>query len=842
MLNLRRLSQGYNARTRSYAELLPWFRLVTDGVVLNTDGSLMAGLEFDGLDLESTGAQEVQAALGSLEAAMQAFDDTCTLWSFLDKRSHSYADDGQVSPMANEVARWADALWREHVQAGGPRRLRHVVFVASQPFSGAHGFMEELSLRMSEHDEALPRAAWRTLQARVRREEQIVRLQGRVLGAIARFEDRLRQFVDTLGARLPLRRLAGQALLAELSNRCNPASPRDRVSLPPDDLYFLNTLLPTDTPLREADGLIRFEGAARTVHVQMHSVKGYPGVASNDDVERILAIPADFTLAQMYRFLDRERARRMVQDLEAHYRSSVKSPLVQIVEKISGVQSQRVNTGQQVLADDAQSALVEATVDGVGFGYHTMVVQLLAERREQLQHASRAVYGALAGSGWGLVRETLNAFGAFAATIPGAASAVTRTSLVSTRNLADLTVVRTLKAGLARNAHLSEQRGVPSPALALLPSATDVPQMFNLHVGDVGHFMIVGPAGQGKSTLVNFLLLCWQRYAPCRVIVIDKDRSNHLTITALGGRHVDLARAGEVGARMNPARWLAERRHWPQLRAWIEVAMRAVDAQPLLPSEIRQLDLALAMAAQQHAQGSPATMSLIHALLDGQNKALAQRLHPWTRQSERYGALFDNEHDEFELGEITGIEVGGVLREPAVASAFFAYLFGVVDEIVDSRRPTLIYLEEAWYLLGDPGFRAIFEDWIRTMRKRNAAVGLATQSVRDIASTPLSSVLNDNIRTRLFLPNLQALDSLDVYRDAFGLEPREIEIIRSATPKRHYYLVQDRLRRLLDVRLPPRILALTRSDPRAREIFERERQRGGPAWLERYVQEVCADD
>jgi len=369
----------------------------------------------------------------------------------------------------------------------------------------------------------------------------------------------------------------------------------------------------------------------------------------------------------------------------------------------------------------------------------------------------------------------------------------------------------------------------------LLPTRTDVPERFSLHVGDVGHFMVVGPAGAGKTTLMNFLITHWQRYAPCRVIVVDKGFSNYITLKALGGEYISLG-DGQVDAAMNPARWIARPDTVPKFRRWVDLALRAFDPQPLTPENVQVLDKAIQLAA---GQGGAHTLSKLYMLIAGQDKALASRLHAWTRASDRYGVYFDNPEDSFVLSDITGIEVGGLLADTHLAPAMLAYLFEVVEEKVDdASRPTLIYLEEAWYLLQNPAFRHMFEDWIKTMRKRNASVGIATQSLKDVRDSPISATLNDNIKTRIFLPNLQAFDSRDVYRDMLGLRDAEIEVIRSARQKRDYYVVQDTRRRLVDVQLPPEILALTRSDARAKAIFQRELARGGEHWLARYMQEV----
>jgi type IV secretion system protein VirB4 len=142
-------------------------------------------------------------------------------------------------------------------------------------------------------------------------------------------------------------------------------------------------------------------------------------------------------------------------------------------------------------------------------------------------------------------------------------------------------------------------------------------------------------------------------------------------------------------------------------------------------------------------------------------------------------------------------------------------------------------------LLRNAQFRDYFEDWIKTMRKHGASVGISTQSLADLRDCPIGPTLNDNIKTRILLPNMQAFDSRDIYRDMLGLRDDEIEVLRRARQKRDYYLVQDDRRRLVCPELPPAILALTRSDARAKALFAQHLERGGDDWLARYVEEIC---
>jgi type IV secretion system protein VirB4 len=832
LLNLRSLVQAYDENIRSYADILPWFGQVTADLVLNLDGSLLAAFEYAGPEIESSDDVEADVVVESMETALRSFDDRNVFWSFGDKRRASYA---RVVTGTNPVARHVVQRWDEHVEGTAPRTLRHVFAVAYQPFSGGMGFFEEVASRAAVSDESFVRTMVAVGVERLSRKTQIERLEGNLDASIEAFEQQLRGFKTTLGAKVRLRRLAGGALLAELSNRANVATPRERVLVPPEGPVYLNTLLPTDTVRRGPRGTLIFDGATQAKVVTLHTIKGYGGYASNALVEDLFKTPYDFTITQMFRFLDKERAEKLIQDQEAHYRGNVKGPIVQAFEKMTGLQSDRVNHGMSALADDAQEALVESTAENVGFGYHTMVVQAVADSIQEADRASEALAGILTNAGYGLVRENVNLISAFSTTIPGAHDYVLRKTLLSTRNLADLTALRSMSAGPEENFYLSGHRGTFTGPLAVLPTTTDVPMRFHLHVGGAGHFFVVGPTRAGKTTLINFFIVCWQRFSPCRTIVIDKDYSHWITLNSLGGQYVDL-RPGSRSARMSPARWCNADKpeDFHKLRRWLEVTLCAFDSTPLQPFDIKVMDRSIEVLA---AQAGERSLSALHMIISGQDQALAARLAPWIKGG-RYGDLFDHETDTFSLGDICGIEVGGLLSDTHLAPSVLAYLFEVIEEMVDNRAPTFIYLPEAWYMLKETTFRDRFEDYIKTMGKRAALVGIDTQSLKDLRDVPISATLNDNLKTRIFLPNVQAHSSGDIYRDMCGLRDDEIDRIRDAREKGEYYIVQGTERHMVDVTLPPEILAVTRSDVRAKDIFKRHLESGNPDWLANYVSEV----
>ncbi len=47
------------------------------------------------------------------------------------------------------------------------------------------------------------------------------------------------------------------------------------------------------------------------------------------------------------------------------------------------------------------------------------------------------------------------------------------------------------------------------------------PFRFSLHVGDVGHTLVVGPTGAGKSVLLALMAMQFRRYAGCQIFAFD---------------------------------------------------------------------------------------------------------------------------------------------------------------------------------------------------------------------------------------------------------------------------------------------------------------------------------
>ena len=67
-----------------------------------------------------------------------------------------------------------------------------------------------------------------------------------------------------------------------------------------------------------------------------------------------------------------------------------------------------------------------------------------------------------------------------------------------------------------------------------------------------------------------------------------------------------------------------------------------------------------------------------------------------------------------------------------------------------------IIIDEAWMMLANEEFSKQLITWIKTFRKHNVAIVLATQSINDLSKASNIGDFLDCIKTRIFLPNKDA--------------------------------------------------------------------------------------
>jgi type IV secretion system protein VirB4 len=484
---------------------------------------------------------------------------------------------------------------------------------------------------------------------------------------------------------------------------------------------------------------------------------------------------------------------------------------------------------EEMLVDESASATVrqlgdamtEMEVNGHFFGECSLTLVLHDPDRRALERAAAEAVKAMAAHDGALIEETYNLLNAWLSIVPGnSAHNLRRLALLET-NYADLSFLFTLDTGERRSSHLDAE------ALAIFETQHQTPYHFNLHVQDVAHTLVLGATGSGKSFLLNFLVMHAQKYEPLTVI-FDLGHSYRKLAALLEGSYLELGlRQREV--RINPFALDPTPENLHFLHAFLRVLLEGVDVYRLSDAEDREVYEAIenlyVLAPDQRR---------LFTLANLLPRALASRLSRWI-EGGRYADLFDDIEDTFDVRQFQVFDFEAMRAYPALLEALLFYvLHRVAARINDPAAGglKLCVMDEAWRFIQHERLRAYVQEALKTWRKRNAAMLLATQSIDDFASSDLLRTVVESCPTKLLLAN-PGLDRRQ-YADLFLLNETECELLSGLIPRRQLLLKRVDLAKVLTLTVDPRSYWLYTNTPvdneRVREVF---REYGFQAGLDR---------
>jgi type IV secretion system protein VirB4 len=600
----------------------------------------------------------------------------------------------------------------------------------------------------------------------------------------------------------------------------------------PETLIYLDALL-ADEAL--TGGLEPRLGAA---HLRILTITGFPSITTPgllDDLNR-LAFPYRWSTRAI--LMDKTDATRLLTRIRRQWFAKRKSIAAILKEVMTNEQSALVDTDAANKAADADLALQELGADIAGIAYVTATVTVWDADAARADEKLRLVEKVIQSRDFSVMVETVNAVDAWLGSLPGHAYANVRQPPVSTLNLAHMVPSSAVWAGPERDEHFG------APPLLYGRTEGSTPFRFSLHVGDVGHTLVIGPTGAGKSVLLALMALQFRRYEGAQVFAFDYGGSIRATALAMGADWHDLGGRLTENAEISVSLQPLARIEQTQDRAWAAdwiIAILAREGVSATPEAKEHIWTALTSLAS--APVEERTITGLSVLLQSNDLKLA--LQPYCIGGP-YGRLLDAESETLGEASVVAFETEGLL-ETGAAPAVLAYLFHRIADRLDGR-PTMIVIDEGWLALGDPAFAKQLGEWLVTLRKKNASVVFATQSLAQLEKSSIAPAIIESCPTRLLLPNDRAVEPqiTAIYR-RFGLNDRQIEILARAIPKRDYYCQSRRGNRLFELGLSEVGLALcaasSKSDQALIADILAEHGRDGflAAWLTARGVEWAAD-
>lgn len=720
---------------------LPYLALVDENVVLLRDGSVMLSLMVPGLAFETADADELNAHAATREILLRsALDSRFVLYHHVIRRRVEVELGGSFGdPFSAHV----DARWRERTGSGALFVNDQFVTLVRRPARGRVGWPERVS---------------RLLRRGAARGEVVADVSDvRALRAAAS------SLVASLG-------VYGARLLGDYEGAGGVCS---------EVLELLSALYngemrPVRRPLAQTDigamlpyrrvsfgfDALELSGAGGRDFAAIVSLKDYPDTTAPGLTDALLRLPFEMVLSESYAPVERQVARERIDLAIRRLRSADEEALAERREMAA-----------------ARDALGTGSA---GFGDHHLSVLVRSGDLAALDAACAACAAALADIGAIAVREEMNLEPAFWGQFPGNEAYVVRRSLISSANMACFGSLHGFAMGQASGNHWGE-------AVTVLATTSSTPFFFNFHCGDLGNFTMIGPSGSGKTVVMNFLAAQAQKFEP-RMVLFDKDRGAEVFLRAIGGAYSRIAPGHPSG--FNPLALPDSPGTRAFLRDWLGVLLKARG-----PAE----EAVIASAVDAAYANDPALRRLSHfrELLAGSRRPepgdLASRLDAWVADGPNgpgeHGWLFDNREDRLDLGRrVIGFDMTALLESPRLRTPVMMYLFHRIEERLDGA-PAMILIDEGWKALDDEVFAHRIRDWLKTLRKRNALVGFATQSARDALDSRIGPALVEQTATMIFMPNARA--RAEDYCEGFGLSVHELDVIRSLPAHSRCFLVRQ---------------------------------------------------
>lgn len=794
----------YRRTAARLADYLPWVALVGQGVVLNKDGSFQRSARFRGPDLDSAVAAELVGVAGRLNNAFRRLGSGwCIFVEAQRTEAATYPNDVFPDP--------ASALLDAERKADFEEEGSHFV---------SDYFLTFLWLPPAE--DAARAESW----LYEGRETSGVNPWELVRG----FADRTDRVLALLDGFMPeCRWLDDSETLTYLHSAISTKRHRVRV---PETPVYLDALL-ADQPL--TGGLEPRLGSA---HLRILTITGFPSITTPgllDDLNR-LAFPYRWSTRAI--LMDKTDSTRLLTKIRRQWFAKRKSIAAILKEVMTNEQSALVDTDAANKAADADLALQELGADLAGIAYVTATVTVWDEDARRADEKLRLVEKVIQSRDFSVMVETVNAVDAWLGSLPGHAYANVRQPPISTLNLAHTVPSSAVWAGPERDDHFG------APPLLFGRTEGSNPFRFALHVGDVGHTLVVGPTGAGKSVLLALMALQFRRYAGSQVFAFDFGGSIRAACLAMGGDWHDLGgrltESAEASVSLQPLARIEQTQDRAWAADWI-VAILTREGIAITPEAKEHIWTALSSLAS--APIDERSITGLSVLLQSNDLKLA--IQPYCVGGP-YGRLLDAEAETLGDASVVAFETEGLL-DTGAAPAVLAYLFHRIADRLDGR-PTMIIIDEGWLALGDPAFSKQLAEWLVMLRKKNASVVFATQSLAQLEKSTIAPAIIESCPTRLLLPNDRAVEPqiTAIYR-RFGLNDRQIEILARATPKRDYYCQSRRGNRLFELGMSEVGLALcaasAKSDQALISDILAEHGRDGflAAWLTARGVEWAAD-
>ncbi len=775
MVKITRILKDYR-EAGSVNSLVSLWGFVDDVTFLTKSGALGLVYRVRGVDYECLDHPERAAIAHRFEQALRQLDETFRVYQYVIKRpSRPVACATHAQPIVNEalqrraayLASKADSLFELELYfvvlyegwTLRPTIASRLAAVLKSPRNGLREWFST-SATVTVIGEELDRAV---THLRQKADAFTVQLADSVAPTLLQKNDAFRFF---------------RLLLNYAPHKTDDIALKHDTHL---DFYVADSAIECHRDHLEVDDVV----------VKVMTMKEPPSKTFAHILQDLYAIPSPFIACLEWQRLPNAKMRRDLQSRRRHFFNK-KVSLVNYVSTQTKPEEMLVDDSATATVNELGQSLTAMEVHGHFFGACSLTIVAFDRDARRLDQSVAECAKAFAGHDGALYEETYNLLNAWLAVVPGnSAHNLRRLALLNT-NVADLSFLFTLHTGSRTSAHLGGRE-----CLAVFETEHQTPYFWNLHHDDVGHALIQGATGAGKSFLLNFIITHAQKYDPITVI-FDLGGSYEKLTTLLGGSTWWMGLAHREFT-INPFCLPPTPENLHFLFSFVRVLIQSSGQYQLTMNDDRDL-----YEAVENLYALDPPQRRLITLVNILPRSFGQHLHRWV-QGGPYAALFDNVEDTLTFQRVQCFDFEGLDKFPLVLEPLLFYVLHRASTSIHDRDAAstlkLFVLDEAWRFARDATVKAYITEALKTWRKRNAAMILATQSSEDFAATDLLRTVIESCPTKFFLTN-PGMD-LDRARELFHLNHTEADLITRLLPRQQALLKRPDLAKVINLHVDP---------------------------------------
>lgn len=770
----------FRDKAKGVSDLLPWAALIESGRILCKDGQILGGFFYKGKDTASSTPDEQNYISSVVNRALSRLDSNWTLFQDAVRVPSSEYPAAERSCFPDTITQLIEAENRHKFETEGLHFETYYVLILCYipPLTRDSKVIDLMYETEPDKEETLADKH------------------------LAYFEKTMANLIDALSGAFQITPMGNYTHIDpfnrthsrdELINYLNFALTGllHPLNNPPIPMYLDNYLGGQELWVGDMPKIGNH-------YVCCVSLEGFPIESYPNIMQTLEHLPVAYRWSNRMIMLDQQESVGELKKKRRKWKQRERGFLAQVFKIAGGM----VDMDAVSMTQETESAIHDSSSGHVAFGYYTSVIVLTGPSKKTLLENARLIVREVQRDGFNCRVETINTMDAWLGTLPGNLYPNVRRTLIHTLNLADLLPLSSVWPGheTCPNPLYPPQ----SPPLLYGATSGATPFRLNLHVGDVGHTLVFGPTGAGKSTLLATIIAQFRRYPDASIFAFDKGNSLWALTHAVRGQHYEIA--SDQTLHFTPLSVLESDSDMAWAEEWVATCYQLQSG--FAPNPTQREAIHKAMVLHRDASG-PDHRSLTDFLSTLQDEALRSALSYYTLDGS-LGALLDSASDGLQTGSLVVLEIEELMAMgDKAAIPVLLYLFRRFEKSLKGQ-PALLVLDEAWVMLGHPVFREKIREWLKVLRKANCAVVLATQSLSDAVKSSIFDVLIESCPTKILLPNEEAdkggTDQHPGPRDLYtimGLNEAQIDILKTAIKKRHYYYLSPEGRRLFELNLGP---------------------------------------